>query len=137
MTQYKKPGLLHIRSKRQYKKMTDRHKTRKYIKIFIIVILIIIFVGYTIYEIQKIILGPQIEVLYPKNGIMISNSFTEISGIAKNIKEISLNDRKIYIDEQGNFKEQLLLAYGYNVLVLKASDKFGRKIDKVIEVIYK
>jgi hypothetical protein len=117
--------------------MTDRHKTRKYIKIFIIVILIIIFVGYTLYEIQKIVLGPQIEVLYPQNGIMISNSFTEISGIAKNIKEISLNDRKIYIDEQGNFKEQLLLAYGYNVLVLKASDKFGRKTEKVIEVIYK
>ena len=117
--------------------MTDRHKTRRYIKIITIIFLIIVFIGYTTYEIQKVILGPQIEVLSPKNGSLVSNSFIEISGIAKNIKEISLNDRNIYTDEQGNFKEQLLLAYGYNVLVLKASDKFGRKIERIVEVIYK
>lgn len=99
--------------------------------------MIVIFIGYTLYEIQKVVLGPRIEVLSPTNGILVSNPFTEISGIAKNIKEINLNDRKIFIDEQGNFKEELLLAYGYNVMILKASDKFGRKTEKVIEVIYK
>ncbi len=119
------------------KKMIDRHKTRKCIKIITISVIAIIFVGYTLYEIQKIVIGPQIEVLYPSNGALVSNSFTEISGIAKNTKEISLNDRNIYIDEQGNFKEELLLAYGYNVLVLKASDKFGRKTEEVLEIIYK
>ncbi|MDD4803973.1 MAG: hypothetical protein PHN69_02255 [Candidatus Pacebacteria bacterium] len=117
--------------------MTDRHKTRRYIKIITIAVIAIIFVSYTLYEIQKVVIGPQIEVLYPPNGTLVSNSFTEIYGIAKNTKEISLNDRNIYIDEQGNFKEELLLAYGYNVLVLKASDKFGRKTEEIVEVIYK
>ncbi len=117
--------------------MTDRHKTRRYIKIITITLIAIIFIGYTLYEIQKVVLGPRIEVLSPNSGIMVSNSFTEISGVAKNIKEISLDDRKIYTDEQGNFKEQLLLAYGYNAMVLKATDKFGRKTEKVVEVIYK
>ena len=117
--------------------MTDRNKTRKYIKILMISFLIFIFVGYTLYEIQKVVFGPQIEVISPKNGALVSDSFTEVTGVAKNIKEISLNDRKIYTDEQGNFKEELLLAYGYNAIVLKACDKFGRKTEKVIEVIYK
>ena len=117
--------------------MTDRHKTRRYIKIITTILIVVVFIGYTIYEIQKVVLGPQIEVLSPKNGSLVSNSFIEISGIAKNIKEISLNDRKIYTDEEGNFKENLLLAYGYNALILKASDKFGRKTEKIIEVIYK
>lgn len=117
--------------------MTDRHKTRRYIKIIITILIVVVFIGYTIYEIQKVVLGPQIEVLSPKNGSLVSNSFIEISGIAKNIKEISLNDRKIYTDEEGNFKENLLLAYGYNALVLKASDKFNRKTEKIIEVVYK
>ena len=117
--------------------MTDRHKTRRYIKIITVIFLIVVFVGYTLYEIQKVVLGPRIEVLSPTNGSLVANSFTEISGIAKNINEISLNDRKIYTDEQGNFKEELLLAYGYNAVSLKASDKFGRKTEKVVEVIYK
>lgn len=117
--------------------MTDRHKTRRYIKLLIAIILVVVFVGYTLYEIQKVVLGPRIEVLSPQNGSLVSNSFTEIVGTAKNITEINLNDRKIYIDEQGNFKEGLLLSYGYNALVIKASDKFGRKTEKVLEVIYK
>jgi hypothetical protein len=117
--------------------MTGRHKTRRYIKLLIAIILIVVFVGYTIYEIQKVFLGPRIEALSPQNGSLVSTSFTEVTGIAKNITEISLNDRKIYIDEQGNFKEGLLLSYGYNALTIKASDKFGRKTEKILEVIYK
>ena len=117
--------------------MTDRHATRKLLKIICVSIILICFLGYTAYEIQKIIFGPRIEVLSPKNGSLISNSLTEITGIAKNIKDISMNDRKIFIDEQGNFKENLLLSYGYNAITIKASDKFGRNTEKIIEVIYK
>jgi hypothetical protein len=117
--------------------MTDRHTTRKLLKIITISIILIGLLSYTTYEIQKIILGPHIEIIYPQNGSLMSNSLTEISGIAKNIKEISLNDRKIFIDEKGNFKEKLLLSYGYNVISIKASDKFDSKIEKVIEIVYK
>lgn len=117
--------------------MTDRHATRKLLKSIIISVVLLCLFGYTAYETQKIIFGPRIEVTSPKNGALISNSLTEISGIAQNIKDISLNDRKIFIDEQGNFREKILLSYGYNALVIKASDKFGRKTEKIIEVIYK
>ena len=117
--------------------MTDRHATRKFIKIIIVSIVLLFLFSYTAYEIQKLIFGPKIEVFSPQNGSLISNSLTEVSGVAKNIKDISLNDRKIFIDEQGNFKEQFLLSYGYNAIVIKASDKFGRNTEKIIEVIYK
>lgn len=117
--------------------MTDRHATRKLLKVIIISIILLCLFGYTAYEIQKIVFGPRIEILSPKNGSVISNSLTEITGIAKNIKDISLNDRKIFIDEQGNFKEELLLSYGYNTITIKADDKFGRSVEKIIEVIYK
>ncbi|MFA5651798.1 MAG: hypothetical protein WC933_00310 [Candidatus Paceibacterota bacterium] len=117
--------------------MTDRHTTRKLLQIILISAIILFIFGYTAYEIQRIIFGPRIEVLSPQNGSLISNSLTEVSGIAKNINSISLNDRKIFIDEQGNFKEEVLLSYGYNVITIKASDKFGRNTEKIIEVIYK
>jgi len=117
--------------------MTDRHATRKLLKIIIVSIILLCIFSYTAYEIQKLVFGPKIEVFSPTNGALISNSLTEVSGIAKNINNISLNDRKIFVDEQGNFKEKLLLSYGYNIITIKASDKFGRNTERIIEVIYK
>lgn len=117
--------------------MTDRHATRKFIKIIIISIILLCLFSYTAYEVQKVVLGPKIQVISPQNGSLVSNSYTEISGIATNVKDITLNDRKIFIDEKGNFKEKLLLSYGYNTIVIRAIDKFGKVAEKIIEVIYK
>lgn len=118
--------------------MTDRHATKRLLKIILISIILLSLFGYTAYEIQKLYLGPKIKVLSPINDSLVStSSLIEISGIAKNIKNISLNDRKIFTDEQGNFTEKILLSYGYNVFTIKASDKFGRSVEKIVEVIYK
>jgi hypothetical protein len=117
--------------------MTDRHATKKLLKIICVSLLLLFIFGYTGYEIQKIVFGPKIDVTSPINGSTVTNSFTEIVGTAKNINNISLNDRKIFVDEQGNFKENVLLSYGYNSLKINATDKFGRNTEKVIEVIYK
>ena len=118
--------------------MTDRHATRKVLQIIVISIIALFIFIYTAYEIQKVILGPKLVVLSPESGLLTStSSLAEISGTAKNIINISLNDRKIFTDEQGNFNEKLLLSYGYNAFVIKASDKFGRNTEKIVEVIYK
>ena len=117
--------------------MTDRHTTRNFLKIFFISLILLCILGYTAYEIQKVIFGPRITVSYPQNDSTVSNSLIEVTGNAKNINDISLDDRKIFVDEQGNFKEEMLLSYGYNTITIKASDKFGRTTEKVVEVIYK
>ena len=117
--------------------MTDRHSTRKLIQIIIISFVLLCVFGYTGYEIQKVVFGPRITVTYPVNGSSVSNSLIEVTGVAKNINDISMDDRKIFIDEQGNFKEQILLSYGYNTISIKATDKFGRNSEKIIEVVYK
>jgi hypothetical protein len=117
--------------------MTDRHATRKFLKITLISLVLLCILGYTGYEIQKVIFGPRITINYPKNGSSVSDSLIEVSGVAKNINDISMDDRKIFIDEAGNFSEKLLLSYGYNTITIKASDKFGRSAEKIVEVIYK
>ena len=117
--------------------MTELHKTRKNIKIAIISFFVLFILGYTGYEIQRVVFGPRISITYPQNGSVVSTSSIKITGVAQNIKDISLNDRKIFIDEQGNFKEEVLLSYGYNAFVMRASDKFDRKTEKIIEVVYK
>lgn len=117
--------------------MTDRHATKNLLKIIIVSVFLLFVFGYTGYEIQKIVFGPKISISSPINGSSVSGSLAEITGIAKNINSIAMNDRKIFTDEQGNFKENVLLSYGYNTIKISASDKFGRNEEKIIEVIYK
>lgn len=116
--------------------MTDRYKTRKYIRTIIISLVLLLVFGYTAYEIQRVVFGPRIRILFPINGAIVSTSSLEISGIATDIKDISLDDRPIFIDEHGNFTENVLLSPGYNTIVLKADDKFGRNTEKILEVVY-
>ena len=116
--------------------MTERYKTRKNIRIFFIILFLVVVLGYTGYEIQRVVLGPIIRVDSPKNGAIVSTSSIEIRGVAKNIQDISLDGRKIFIDEKGNFSEELLMSPGYNVITLDASDKFGRQTEKTLEIVY-
>jgi len=106
-------------------------------KTLIIAVFVIIILGYSVFQAQKIIKGPQIAVSSPINGSLVAASSVSITGVAKNISDISLDGRPIFIDESGNFSEKLLLYPGYNVIKLKAQDKFGAVTEKNIELVYR
>lgn len=108
---------------------------KRFLFYFMVFGLLCTIVLYSIYQSKNLISGPQIRVLYPHNGQRISSSSLELEGSASNITAISLNGRPIYVDENGNFKEKLLLPYGYTIIELSATDKFGRTKIKTLEVI--
>ncbi|MBI5817130.1 MAG: hypothetical protein HZB09_01755 [Candidatus Yonathbacteria bacterium] len=109
--------------------------TKRFIKILPIVIMILVVVGYAYLKTKDYIAGPQITITSPGDGSSVSNSLIEIVGVAKNISFISLNDRPIFIDEKGNFKEKLLLYPGYNIMSIKAGDRYKRTVEKNLEII--
>ena len=106
-------------------------------KVFIISVFVLAIVGYGLFQANKLISGPQISIASPSSGATVSDGAVDISGVAKNIAAISLDDRPIFIDESGNFKEKLMLYPGYNIITLKAQDKFGAVIEKKVDLIYK
>lgn len=107
------------------------------LKILVISIFVLLITGYGLFQAKKIITGPEITITTPTNGTTVGDSETTVTGIAHNISAISLNDRSIYIDESGNFSEKLMLYPGYNIIKLKAQDKFGATVQKDIELVYK
>ena len=113
------------------------HNPIKYLKISAVLILVLIIASYSLFQARNIIRGPIIKIHSPENGSALSESFISIEGIAKNISNISLNDRPIFIDKNGKFQETLLLSYGYNIMTVKATDKFGRKTAETLELVYK
>ncbi|MDO8572149.1 MAG: hypothetical protein Q7S11_00065 [bacterium] len=109
--------------------------SRRLLKILLFCAMALVVIGYTYLKTKDYIAGPQILITSPISGSSVSNSLIEVVGVAKNISFISLNDRPIFIDEQGNFKEKLLLYSGYNIISVKAEDRYKRSVEKTIELI--
>lgn len=115
----------------------ERQHTKRILKIILISLAIIIVIGYAIFASHNFILGPRIILEEPQNGSTFTTPSVAIRGIAERSREITLNGKSILIDDQGNFKETTLLAEGYNAITLSATDKFGRKKEYRLELIYK
>ena len=109
---------------------------RIHIKTVIFFLLLMSVLGYAYFQAQNLLIGPVITISSPPNGATLSSAFVEVTGYTKNISEIHFNDRPIFIDEDGNFKENVLLSPGYTIITVRAEDKFGRKTKKVLELVY-
>ncbi|MFZ2621445.1 MAG: hypothetical protein WAX85_02720 [Minisyncoccia bacterium] len=107
------------------------------LRISLFSVLGLIIVGYSLFQAQKLIRGPVIDIYSPQNGTTFKETLLEISGRAQNISYLNLNDKPIFTDKNGYFKEKILLSPGYNVIKLDAKDKFKKYTEKRLELILK
>lgn len=98
--------------------------------------LVIVILMYAYYEARNMIYGPQIVLADNAGAVTVHEELVEIRGAVKNVVEITLSDRPVFIDDEGNFTEKLLLAPGLNRFVFEARDKFDRTKREVLEVVY-
>jgi hypothetical protein len=105
------------------------------LRIFEILLVVLLVLGYGFFRVKDLIAGPVIELASPIDGATVSSPLVEVKGKAFRISLISLNNRQIFTDKNGNFREPLLLADGYNQIEIKAKDKFGRTITKTIRLV--
>lgn len=105
-----------------------------WLKTSALILLLLIIIFYSALQGKNIIFGPKIEIQSPINGETYKSSFIEVKGRVSNINVLTLNDRPIFIDKQGLFNEKLLLFKGYNIIIVKAQDKFGKQEEEKIEV---
>ncbi len=105
-------------------------------KIISLSVFTLILGSYGLFQAHKLLSGPIIELDSPHTGVTVSSNLLEIKGTSLNTSFISLNDRPIYMDEQGHFTEKLPLYPGYNIINIKAKDRFGSLVSKNIEIVY-
>ncbi len=116
--------------------MINRDGTKRIVKIGGIAIIVLFIIGYSLFESNSLIKGPEIIISEPQSGSTVSTSSIAIIGQALRIQDITLNGRPILIDKEGNFSEIVLLAPGYNTSLLSAKDKFNRTIEYKLELVY-
>ncbi|MDD5152786.1 MAG: hypothetical protein PHS95_02160 [Candidatus Pacebacteria bacterium] len=89
---------------------------------------------YSYFVLEGYIRGPQIVVETPQSGFSTTTPLIKIAGKAIRANVFTLNGAEVPLDLQGNFSESLLLAEGYNIMKLTASDHYGREAKKTIEI---
>ena len=99
-----------------------------------LILAILLIVGYGAFEARKLISGPEIVILSPKDGTATSTNPLVISGIAQNISFLTVNDNPAYTDEQGRFSVVLSPPVGYAVFTVRATDRFGRKTQAMVRI---
>ncbi len=108
----------------------------KTIKFWVIVtassLLFLTIATYSLFKMRYIISGVTINASIENN--TPSGNLIKIKGDAKHAKFLSLNGREITIDKDGAFEEKIALPTGFSVITLAAEDKFGKSIEKTIEV---
>lgn len=114
---------------------TSRLDTGSILKTIGIFLVIGLIVYYVIFQARFLITGPQIILTFEPETQHNERVIT-LEGTAYNITHLWLNDRPIFTDEHGNFKEALVLENGYTITTLRATDRYGRETRVIRSFVY-
>ena len=118
--------------------MTNRNylELRSFVKIALFSLLFLIVIFYVVFQARFLIIGPVVE-LTTETKPVYNDQTIEINGRAENITHMTLNGRAIYTDENGSFKEQLVLENGYTIMTISAHDRYGRETTLTRSFVYR
>jgi hypothetical protein len=111
-------------------------RLRKKLTFWGTVSILVLILGYALFNARQLINGPEIIIKSPENGRSFNTPFIEIFGEAKNTSFISMNGRTIYINENDEFKEKLLLPPGTSIIKIDARDRFERSTEVTLWYTY-
>lgn len=104
----------------------------------IIITSLIIIVSYGIFTARNMLLGPRVQILEPQTReIETTERLFVLRGIAKNTISLTLNEKEIYIDTEGNFNEKILLSPGFNLIKIRGQDRFKNQAEEAVKAYYK
>ena len=104
-------------------------------KFIVVGLVTLMFFSYVGFQGRFIIFGPELSIDTPRDGQVATTSIITLSGVARNVSWVSLNDRQIYTDENGVWQEKLIVQNGLSIMTLKARDRFGREESESVRII--
>jgi uncharacterized membrane-anchored protein len=108
---------------------------RTLVKYWLIAVVTLLMLGFILFQARFLVTGPRIVLTEVPQGPQNERQVT-IAGTAYNISRLWLNDRPIYTDAEGNFKEAIVLENGYTIATLRAQDRYGRTTEVSRPLVY-
>ena len=97
---------------------------------------LLVIILYVLFQARFVVLGPRIYIYTPVNNDTVASSTIMVTGNAKNVAYITLDDRPIFLDEIGNFSERVITQNGTNFIKIWAKDRFNRATEKTLRIVY-
>jgi len=115
-----------ITEKKKKNKLIHNLLKPKTIKIILINLIVLTLLGYLVWEIKKIISPPYIKITEPSNNYITKESTISILGETMPEVELMINNEKVLLDKEGNFKKDINLMLGLNNLEISAKKKYSK-----------
>jgi hypothetical protein len=103
---------------------------KKILKISSFTLFFLFIIVYAFFTSKDLLFGVKVVDVNIVDGAKMTENVLEVKGNAKNAINLTLNGREISIDKEGNFNETIILLPGYNIVNIKAKDKFGNIDEK-------
>lgn len=106
-------------------------------KFFIITFIIIIFLGiggYLYYGVNKFISDPWITIESPKNGLETDKKSIIIKGFTNPDAILEIGGKKIFVDKNGFFSENISLVSGKNLIIIKSKGLTDEIVERTLRV---
>ncbi len=95
---------------------------------------VLIVLAYGGFEARRLIQGPTISIISPKNGSATSTTLLVVSGTAQDISFLTVDDKPAFTDISGHFSVTLSPPSGYTIITVAAVDRFGRHTQQEVEI---
>lgn len=117
------------------KPLVSRAITPSFFVSFFFILLFFACVWYIYSGLSEFVSEPQIFLSSPENGVIIRESAVLLEGKTDSNAELFVNERKILVDESGNFSERIEIRQGLNTLILRSKNIFEKETEKIITVV--
>lgn len=114
--------------------MLEHYNLRKKLEAYFLGVLILISLVYGGFRAYPLIAGPTVTIYNPHDGDTVASTTFELSGQVSRVKEITVQGRSIPIGTDGNFAEILIAQLPYSIIVITATDFYGKTVTKTLRV---
>ncbi len=108
--------------------------TPKIIAGTLITFLVIAGVVYLYKEIGSFANVPRLVVLNPEQNAIVSGNSLVIEGVTDRDAKLLVNGQPVLVNDEGNFRENLILQAGSNVISIKSINRFKKETEEIITV---
>lgn len=110
--------------------------TPKKVSLFIFVLFLIFVAIYFYREIGFLVKAPSLEITQPPTDISTTQNTIEIIGKTESTAYLSINDQEVYLDADGNFKTEINLSEGINIIKIESKNRFNKVNTIIRRIIY-
>ncbi len=85
-------------------------------------------------EIGNFSQDPRLIIMQPVGDLSIDNGTLDVVGITDKDSKVFINNQPVFVNERGEFKENLGLQNGLNNIVVKSISRFDKEIEKIFNI---